>query len=157
MAKMIIRKASKRDFERLRDLRKEFYLAQISYDPFASPAWASYGMPQLLARELKSNNIIYFIAKNKNKIIGYAGNEVKKLPAWYKAKKKGHLFNLYVKKEFRNKGIGKNLIEKSLSWFRKKNVSFVEVLAYDKNKIAQEMYNKMGFKPYMNIANKRLQ
>ena len=155
---MKIIKATSKEFEKLRDLRKEFYLDQVrKYDLYALEKWADKGMPQALAKELRSKNCAYFIAEDNGNLIGYSACEIKKLPAWYKIKNKGHLFNIYVKKEHRNRGIAKKLIRQSIYWLKGKNVPLLEIMFYDKNKSINKFYSRLGFVPYTHTVNLRLQ
>jgi ribosomal protein S18 acetylase RimI-like enzyme len=61
-------------------------------------------------------------------------------------KKHGYIYDIFVKKEFRGKGIGKILLEKAQSYCREKGYSRILLMVSVNNANAIELYNKSGFK-----------
>lgn len=144
---MGIRKATKRDLKEIVRLRREFYLKYCcSHDKFLNPEWAKRGLPISTALALKKGNL--FIAEEDNKIVGYTVGEIKKQPPYIRYPKKGVIDNVFVKKEYRDRGIGKKLIKEIISCFRKKGVSWTYLLVYPDNKKAYNLYKKLGFKEW---------
>lgn len=88
--------------------------------------------------KLKDNNNEYFIVMNDENIdIGILDISIKD---------KIGSFDLGLKKEFRNKGYGKRLLETAIEFLSKKeNVEEINLLVISKNKLAYEMYKKRGF------------
>lgn len=94
--------------------------------------------------------------EEKNKIISYVNNEIPKLLDNYKiivihsnivgcvcctSYKDGKLLNeIYLKKDFRNKGIGSNIIHNYL-----KENKIVYLWVYKKNQKAINLYERLGF------------
>jgi ribosomal protein S18 acetylase RimI-like enzyme len=60
--------------------------------------------------------------------------------------KHGYIYDIFVKKEFRGKGIGKILLEKAESHCREKSYSRILLMVHVNNANAIGLYNKMGFK-----------
>ncbi len=60
--------------------------------------------------------------------------------------KHGFIYDIYVKQEFRGKGIGKMLLEKAESHCRKKHYSKILLMVSVQNRNAMELYDKMKFK-----------
>jgi ribosomal protein S18 acetylase RimI-like enzyme len=60
--------------------------------------------------------------------------------------KHGYIYDIFVKKEFRGKGIGRTLLEKAQSYCREKGYSRILLMVYVNNANAIGLYNKMGFK-----------
>jgi len=60
--------------------------------------------------------------------------------------KHGYIYDVFVKKEFRGKGIGRTLLEKAQSYCREKGYSRIRLMVYVNNANAIGLYNKMGFK-----------
>jgi ribosomal protein S18 acetylase RimI-like enzyme len=60
--------------------------------------------------------------------------------------KQGYIFDIFVKKEFRGKGIGKILLEKAQSYCREKGYSRILLRVFVNNANAIGLYNRMGFK-----------
>ncbi len=59
-------------------------------------------------------------------------------------------FGITVKKEYRGQGIGKKIMELTLSYATKqiKNLEIVTLSVFGKNTVAKKMYQKLGFKKY---------
>ena len=61
-------------------------------------------------------------------------------------KKQGFIYDIFVKKEFRGKGLGRTLLEKAQSYCREKGYSRILLMVSANNANAIGLYNKMGFK-----------
>jgi len=149
--KIKIRKATVRDFEQLRDLRRDFYLFESKKDKLCRKEYAYNGMPQSLARNLRSKKIAYFVAEKDKELVGYIGAQIEKMPAFKVPKKRVHLFNLYMKEDYRSKGIGKKLIAEGNKWARSKGIKLVMLYVYWWNTKARKLYNNLGFKDYVHM------
>lgn len=148
---MRIRKATVKDFEKLKQIRIEFFLLEASTDTRLNPDGIKRGLPVSIAKSLRSKDEINLIAEMDGEIIGYASSEIIKNQSWVKHKRQGHLYNLYVKPKYQRKGIGKKLLEKSLEWFKQRAVKDIKILCYVKNTLAQKLYKKYGFTDYMKV------
>ena len=60
--------------------------------------------------------------------------------------KHGYIYDIFVKEEFRGKGIGKILLEKAESYCREKGYSRILLMVSVNNETATRLYSKMGFK-----------
>lgn len=110
------------DFEQIKDILQE------EFDEF----WK----PSILKSELESSNSKYIVAKENDKIVGFAG--IILLPD------DAEITNIVTKKSDRKKGIGKLLLAKIIEMARKeRNVISLEV--NEKNEIAIKLYKKYGF------------
>ncbi|MBW2991037.1 GNAT family N-acetyltransferase [Candidatus Woesearchaeota archaeon] len=145
----LIRKATIKDFEKLKEIKIEFYLWECKKDNKLTTDYVKKGLGSRLAKNLKQKNTAFFIAVQKGEIIGYAGGEIKNNPSYAKYKKSGHIFNLYVKPKYQGKGIGKKLINETMKWFKKNKISDLRIMVYKNNKRAHKIYNKLGFKDYV--------
>ena len=59
----------------------------------------------------------------------------------------GFVYDIFVKKEFRGKGIGKMFMEKAESYCQEKGYSRILLMVAAKNETATRLYNRMGYKP----------
>lgn len=147
--KIRIRKATKEDFEQLRDLKRDFYFYEAEKDHRINIDWAYNSLPAQLGKNLISKKVIFFVAERNKELIGYAGAQIEKTPPFMKLKKRAHLFNLYVKKTYRNKGIGKKLIAEVVRWVKSKKIKQMMIMTYSWNKNAKKLYNRLGFDDYI--------
>lgn len=94
---------------------------------------------ELALTNIRDNNIIKgFIYGIKMKSKLYA-KEIVKLDA------------LYVKKEYRNKGIGNSLIKEFICWVKDNKVEYILVSVLSNNKAAKKLYEKYNFLTYKEI------
>jgi ribosomal protein S18 acetylase RimI-like enzyme len=97
-----------------------------------------------------------FIAIRNGKIIGYIVGGICKAETYRNMPKTAELDNMFVLKEFRNKGIGKKLYHDFLKWCKSKNVEIIRVQASSLNKEAINFYRKNGFKDYTLILESKI-
>ncbi len=113
--------------------------------------WVSFPdpWPELQFKFLyKRNPNGFLVAVLNGKIIGYVVAEIaiRLEPRKFRFKKRGHLLNIAVHKEFRRKGIGKALVESITSFLRKKRLEDVWLEVRASNSIARNFYLSVGFK-----------
>jgi ribosomal protein S18 acetylase RimI-like enzyme len=60
--------------------------------------------------------------------------------------KHGYIYGIFVKEEFRGKGIGKILLEKAESYCLEKGYSRIRLMVSVSNETATSLYARMGFK-----------
>ena len=96
-----------------------------------------------------------FVAENENHAflgylwVGESGNMMTGL-------KFGFVYDIFVKEEFRGKGIGKILMEKAEGYCREKGYSRLLLMVAVKNGTAIRLYDSMGFKPEQTYMAKEL-
>ena len=67
-----------------------------------------------------------------------------------------HIDALYVKPQFRNKGIAGKLIVEFTNWCNNKNIKEIEIGVFKENSPAYNLYKKMGFIDTTIYMNKKL-
>ena len=124
MDNLIIEKMNLKDFKQIKDnLQKDF-------DDF----WNE----NVLESELKNDNSLYFVAKNKNEILGFIG--ITKNIDFVE------ILNVVVKKDFRNKGIGNQLLQKIIEVAKEMKMQEIYLEVNEKNENAIKLYEKNNFK-----------
>ena len=111
------------------DLEKIKQNLQTDFDEF----WT----PTILESELNNTNSLYFVAKENENILGFAGIIIN-----YDFTE---ISNIVVKKDFRNKGIGKILLEKIINESKKLKKDKIYLEVNEKNEIALGLYEKYNF------------
>lgn len=56
------------------------------------------------------------------------------------------LYDLYVDADYRNSGIGEQLMNKATLWAKENNAARLDLLTANTNKIGQHLYEKLGYK-----------
>lgn len=92
----------------------------------------------ILKHELENGKSKYFVVKQENEIVGFAGilliiDEV-------------NIMNIVVKKDRRNLGIGSLLLEKIIDFSKIHNATSITLEVNEKNIPAIKLYKKYGFK-----------
>ena len=91
---------------------------------------------QRIAAELSKTNSHTWVAKDGDKVIGFA--------AVLKDANENRIQALHVLPEYQGQGIGTALLKKALEWLGVEKKIIIEVVAY--NVRAQDLYQKFGFK-----------
>ena len=91
----------------------------------------------ILKQELENGKSKYFVAKQENEIVGFAGilliiDQV-------------NIMNIVVKKDKRNFGIGSSLLEEIIRYSKIHNATSITLEVNEKNIPAIKLYKKYGF------------
>ena len=111
---------------------------------------------KFLKSHIESEDGVVFIAEENGEIVGYTLIFIKDEIPIYKNKKIGYISDLYVKKDFRNKGISSRLMDKSMEWFKEKKIKFISAPLYSDNKFAHSLCKKWGFVDYKVEVRKKI-
>lgn len=92
----------------------------------------------ILKQELENGKSKYFVVKQENEIVGFAGilliiDQV-------------NIMNIVVKKDKRNFGIGSSLLEEIIRYSKIHNATSITLEVNEKNIPAIKLYKKYGFK-----------
>jgi ribosomal protein S18 acetylase RimI-like enzyme len=96
-----------------------------------------------------------FVAEDENHAflgylwVGEGGNMMTGL-------KHGYVYDVFVKEEFRERGIGRILMEKAESYCRERGYSSILLMVSVSNQAAISLYGKMGFKAEQTYMGKAL-
>jgi ribosomal protein S18 acetylase RimI-like enzyme len=98
----------------------------------------------LIKDKLRRNKIKIFIKKEDNIIVGFSILHYKINPHLI-LKCNWHISYLYVKKDFRRKYIGREIIAKCIDYARKNNIEHISLNTDTQNYAAQMLYESFGF------------
>ncbi len=91
----------------------------------------------ILKDELNSKNSIYFVAKANQNIVGFAGMKI--------ILDEAEIMNIVAKKDFRNQGVGKLLLNRIILEAKNKKLKKLHLEVNEDNKIAIHIYESFGF------------
>ena len=91
-----------------------------------------------LQDELLSKNSKYFVAKQNDQIVGFAGIKIMMDEA--------DIMNIVVKKNYRNQGIGNLLLTNLIDLSKKLNLYSITLEVMEENYPAIHLYKELGFK-----------
>ncbi|HAF07105.1 MAG: GNAT family N-acetyltransferase [bacterium] len=96
----------------------------------------------LIPVEKSKLKTILLVAEENARVVGFIwGNLI-----IYGFFRYGIVEELFVKKEFRNKGIGRSLVKEIMKQFKRLKVKVVFVTTEKENKEAIDLYKELGFK-----------
>lgn len=130
---MEIRRITLNDLSRVFELLNELYENKLEYDKFS----------QIYQLKLSDINSYYIVAILDNKIVGILTSEIQvKL---HRAKKQSFIEDLIVDKEYRNRGIGKALIQNAVDYAKNNDCEVIELTSHINNENAHRFYENNNF------------
>jgi len=147
---MEIRKADEEDIEDLVRLKEKLFKLHVSIDKYYTP---NKNFKQMYRDHLKtviaSDQHIVFVARLDEKIAGFIEGSIYKRSEFMKENIIGSVYEIFVDDEYRKLGIGKQLTEKLLKWFKQKKIKTVEVVSDVRNPDVFNLWKGVGFKEYL--------
>lgn len=146
----IIRNAKLSDLKTIQNLSQEFIEQEkeiVKGEYMTSLNWATSDAGyQNYKRNIEHDYL--FVVCVEDEIIGYMTCWINKKQDWdiYKTLEIG---NIYVKKEYRNNGIGSKLIEKAKNICSENDIKVMEIKVLYDNESAKRFYKKHNLKEYM--------
>jgi ribosomal protein S18 acetylase RimI-like enzyme len=93
--------------------------------------------PQGIARFLKRNPHSCFVAE--------AGNELAGVILSGHDGRRGYIYHLAVRPEYRHQGLGRSLVEHALDALRKEHINRVALVVYEDNVPGNKFWESLGF------------
>lgn len=142
-----IREAKESDLQLVRKYGVETGWASLSESErgeLDKEEWAKH-MGELFQKIFDRETHRIFVAENESHVfLGYVWVGVGS--NMMTGKRHGFIYDIFVEKEFRGKGVGRALLEKAESFCREKGYSRILLMVSVNNKAAAKLYDKMGFK-----------
>lgn len=139
-----IRPAQKEDIKTLLEFEKGVIEAERPYDSTLKDGEIHY---YDLLHLIKSSEAEVVVAVINGQLVSSGYAKIKKADPFLKHTHFAYLGFMYVKPEFRGKGINRMILEALINWSKKKGVSEIRLEVYNENTIAKKAYLKAGFKP----------
>jgi len=152
-----IRRATLKDIKEILPIWGELAVFHSTLDPAFTPSaqWPrEYGtyLRSLMTRD----DAIALVARDAGEIVGYAVGRVTMLPPFFEQRYRGYIHDVFVKPQFRRRGVGRRLVDAILQWLRQQEVLLVELTVATNNE-AVAFWKRLGFSVYMQQMKKDLQ
>lgn len=82
--------------------------------------------------------------------------KIERKPSFYIERKVCNLFQIFVEEEYRNKGVGTELIRTFIRWGKSRGTKTIKLQVYEKNTTAIKAYKKIGFRNSKTEMRKRI-
>jgi ribosomal protein S18 acetylase RimI-like enzyme len=102
-----------------------------------------------LARKFSEKSTKLVVATNGHEVIGFMLCMLSPNVPVFKERTVGLVSDVYVLREFRMKGVAKEMLKYGLRWFKKNKVTSVQLNVAAANFEARSAWAQMGFKPLM--------
>ncbi|UKB83409.1 GNAT family N-acetyltransferase [Chryseobacterium sp. MEBOG06] len=144
---MIIREATEKDLEILLTFEQGIVTAERPFNSTLKDGEIHY---YDLSEFIKSPDAILIVAEEDNEIVGSGYALIKKPEKDYNNfENYAYLGFMYVKPEYRGKGINKVITDELVGWSKSKGISEVRLDVYTQNESAIKAYEKAGFEPLL--------
>jgi len=153
---MDIRKATKKDLKHIVELSSQLYKAEQPFDKNLKDGYyeTKKGKKGLL-KDIKNKKRIFLVAIWDKKVVGYADGYIYDKEDVY-IKKMAYLDRIIVDENYKGKGIATNLVDEFSNQLKKEDVKFIKLNAFENNKPAKSLYDKLGFYEYSIFYMKKL-
>jgi ribosomal protein S18 acetylase RimI-like enzyme len=129
------------------ETQMETFAAQNTPEVMEAHIIRSYD-PEIFKKEFYEPNTIFYIAWEGPQMAGFLRLRVTDEAEKYLGKSAIELHRLYVRRSFQGKKIGFALMQKAIEYGREKRFEWLWLGVWEKNIVAQEFYNKCGFKQF---------
>jgi ribosomal protein S18 acetylase RimI-like enzyme len=146
---MEIRTATIDDLNYLVDLCQEVQQIHMGIHPETFKEIAPKELKDYFAYQLKSRQVLIFVACAENKPVGYLMTKIVKRSASIFSKPSKTLFvdQFGVSKNYRCKGIGKSLLQTAIDLAQANGIEIIELGVWNANAQALVAFSALGFNP----------
>lgn len=146
MKELVIRKATKKDLKDIIELNALLFKEDGGQrDRYVNTYWPYQEGKKHFTRLLNDENSFLYVVEMQ-KVIGYLTGYTRKVERW-RPVERTEIESMYIRKEFRGRGIGKKLVDIFIKWSKKAAAKTVLVTTLHKNSRAVKFYKRKGFKP----------
>jgi len=104
---------------------------------------------QIINELLDNDEKMAYIAKYEGKVVGLIIGIIESNSRLELPNEIGYIGLLTVLKEYRRKGIGKELVDKLKEWFKEKKITEIELFTTINNEESRRFWDKNGYKVYL--------
>lgn len=133
---------TKKDADMCYELSK---LLIVSDRRFDSNIKEDFQIPNFYEKYYYDKNYFLMLALNDEEPIGFISAYLKEEAGNVVVDSTGMISGLYIKAEYRGRGIATELLEQAYHWCRGKNIKKVDINVYNENESAKKLYAKEGF------------
>ncbi len=150
---IFIKEAIKDDIKEINNLLTDLIQDERQYDKNINK---NYAVKNYYEQFFEKKDSCMIVAKDENNnILGYGFGFIMDCGDVYDDKV-AQLDALYIKPEYRNKGIARQIIQYFTEWSKNNKVSYIELKVFNNNNKAIKLYEKEGFLADKKILRKKI-
>lgn len=148
----ILREAQRQDIPAIVALWEEMMDFHHAYDSrFRFAPNATRELQRQLHAAIRSRSAHVLVAVSAGNVIGYILGELHVRKPIYPMGKYGFISDISVTQGWRRRGVGRALVESLLLWFRRHEVTAIELFISEANPISAQFWQGMGFRPFLRM------
>lgn len=145
-----IREATAKDLREVVDLWELLAKHHEKLSPHFSLAWDSKRKwSKYLRKKFSEISTKLIVAEENGRLVGFMLCLLSPNAPVLKERKIGVVSDVYVLEERRMKGVGREMLNYSIKWFRKNRVKTVQLIVAHDNMAARTVWRQLGFEPFM--------
>jgi len=148
---MKIRKAKIKDIPNIVKLNYTVMSHHLNFDKkhYKSEKSIKTFQANCFKKSIYSKDKIIYVAEDKNKIVGCISGFNEQNPSIFITEKFGWVEMLIAAQKYRNKGVGRDLVNELMRWFTDKNIKYIKLSVNIKNISGISFWEKFGFKGHI--------
>jgi len=142
-----LRQAVPSDLATLKDFQQRLVIHERPFDP-GIPRKGDveyYDIMQLI----EADDIHFLVIELGEDVIGCGFGQIRKNLEWARDTYFGYIGLMFVREEFRGRGVGKFIVEGLIHWFSERKIHHIITQAYTDNINAVEAYKRYGFRDFV--------
>lgn len=151
MEKIIIRKAVPTDLPILLEFEQGIIKAERPFDSALKDGEIHY---YDIAAMIVADDVEVLVAELDNELIGSGYARIEQSKVYLKHPKHAYLGFMYVKPDYRGKGINKMILDSLTQWSKQHGITELRLDVYDENEPAVKAYEKAGFSKHLDLMRK---
>lgn len=145
-----IREATSKDLPEVADLWELLAEHHEKLSPHFSLAWDSKRKwSKYLKKKFSEISTKLIVAEENGRLVGFMLCLLAPNAPVYKERKIGVVSDVYVLEERRMKGVGREMLNFAVKWFKKNRVRTVQLFVAHDNVAARAVWHQLGFEPFM--------
>lgn len=146
---MKIREARREDVKHIAALNQELNDYHLKFDDYYR---LRPNLEDIVTKHfddmVTSEDSIVLVAEDKGSIVGYLAGKIGKRPPVFEVDKRGEIWSGYVLEEYRGHGVGRELTERMLRWFKEGGIKYVELSVDSRNELGCKVWKSLGFETF---------
>jgi len=138
-----------KDIEAIYKLNKSFAEYESRLNAKINKDYSFEEFRKVYEDKLRAELSALFLVETKEatgkKIIGYCLGWIEQTTFVFNREKRGKIAECFILEDYRNKGLGRKLIEHLLSWFKENDIRWITVEVLEDNE-SKKFWEKMGFR-----------
>lgn len=143
MTEICVRKAIESDITVLRQLEQELIDFERPFDRYMRNADVIYYDLNGLVSSAES---IVYLVEIESRVVASGYGQIRKSKPFIVSEHYCYLGFIYVKPDFRGRGVSQQILEKLIEWAKLRGVNHFQLDVYSENTAAISAYEKFGFK-----------